>query len=174
MIEKLLRKDILVKVAAIVLALLMWAQVADVKNPITNKQITVDVRLEAPSGRTATLTGQDKVTVTLEGRSRALAQITPERQAALAATADLSKAVLGRTSNVPVSFTSPFAGVQVIGMTPNTVAVSLDALSEKEVAVNITTRGVPNQDFEALKPSLPLPTVTVSGPRTKLDRKSVV
>lgn len=176
MIEKILKKmlerDILVKTAAVLLALLTWATVYSENNPMISKQYVVAVKAEVPSGKTADLKGADKVTVTLRGRTRVLAQITPEKLAALSAVADGSVATQGRISNVPVSFVPPF-GLELLDVTPNTVPVLVDTPMDKQVGINIITRGLPNQDYEADKPVTSVATVKVSGPSSQLDKVQV-
>ena len=174
MIEKIFQKDLFVKVAAVILALFMWTQAASDKNPLEPRVVNVEVKIENPPGKIATMIGQSRVAVTLEGRARTLAQITPEKLAALTAEVDLSKASVGRVNVLPVSFISPFSGVWVKDVTPKTVTVELNALDDKQVAVSVTSRGTPNKEFEADRLVVSVPTVRVSGPKNKLDQVQMV
>jgi len=169
MIEKMLQRDLLVKVTAVVLALLMWVQVIGEKNPLETRTVNLalDLNAQALPGKWVKYTGQAKVAVTLEGRARTLAQINPDK---IKVPVDLSKAGVGQPVTVPVVFTSPAPGVRVVDVTPKTITVDIDVEDKKEVSVSVSVRGVPNEDFEAETPVLPAATVMVSGPKKKLDQ----
>jgi YbbR domain-containing protein len=169
MIERMLQRDLLVKVAAVILALLMWVTAINDKNPLESKPFTLEIKVEVAPGRVVTSQDPARVQVTFEGRTSSFSQIRPDE---LKVTVDVTK--YGATSViVPISFVSPYAGVQVTNISPKQVVVGLDDRASKEVGVTVVTRGMPNEDYEADKPLLTVPTALVVGAKRKVDQVQV-
>jgi YbbR domain-containing protein len=169
MIEKILQRDMLVKVAAFVLALLMWVTALNDKNPLGSKTFTVELKFEAAAGRVITSTDVARAQVTFEGRETGLSQIKPDELKILV---DVSK-YSASSVTVPIIFASPYPGLEVTNVSPRQVTVGLDDSARKEVGVAVATRGVPNEDYDAEKPVAGVSAVVVTGPKKKVDQVQV-
>ncbi len=165
MIERILQRDLLVKVAAVVLALLMWVNAIDVKNPLQRKPFDFELKVEAASGRVIMSADAVRVQITFEGRSSSFSQVKPDE---LKIPVDVTK-YSANSVTVPIAFTSPYAGLKVVNISPRQVTVGLDDKASKEVGVTLATRGSPNEDYEADKPVAGVNTVTVAGAKKKVD-----
>ncbi|MGE5579904.1 MAG: YbbR-like domain-containing protein [Bacillota bacterium] len=170
MIEKLLQKDVLVKVAAVIIALIVWLYVLETENPSQTADVTVDVPIQAPVGKILTSLPSIRVTVTFEGRIRDLERIDPKQ---VVIPLDISDAPAGQTV-VPLEYVSPFPRVKVKDISPNMVTVTLAMEETKEVGVDVTVRGTPNKEYDAQRPTYSQATVNVTGPKSNVDRVQFV
>ncbi|HOV65881.1 MAG TPA: CdaR family protein, partial [Bacillota bacterium] len=76
MIKAAMSKDLTAKIIAIILAVVVWAQVFNDKNPIERRTFVLDVvPAMVQDGMMIVSTKPDKVTVTLEGRARTLDEL---------------------------------------------------------------------------------------------------
>jgi len=166
MIEKVLTKDLLAKSAALILALIVWVQVFNDKNPLERKVLSLDVELKDYSDDKVIMSvNPQKVNVTMEGRARTLAEIDRDE---LRAVADLSEVGVG-SSTVPLNIEPPH-GVKVIDISPRNITVDLDVLHSKTVAVVVEAQGYPNEDFRKGAPSIVPESVEVKGPKRLVDK----
>jgi len=166
MIEKVLAKDALSRAFAVVLALVVWVQVINDKNPLERKVFTFDVEVaNLSSDKVLMSVSPAKVSVTLEGRATTLSRLEHER---VKTVADLSKAGTGQTI-VPLSFEVPY-GVRVVELEPKAVVVDLDLKSSSTVPVNVEARGEPNEDFQKGTPLVSPQTIEVRGPSRLVNR----
>ena len=170
MIEKMLQKDLLVKVAAVILALLIWATVIGIENPVVSKQFSVDLKIEAPEGKILETPNTMRVAITLEGRTHSLEQIKTED---IKVSLDISKAPAGM-STFPIEYVSPYAGVGLLDINPSMVSITLAARESKEVGIAVTVRGTPNKEFTAEKPTYTATTARVIGPKGNVERVQIV
>lgn len=173
MIERILKKDLLVKIAAVVLALLVWAWVYSMANPVSSKQFTVDLKIEAPDGMILTQpkpTTPTRVVITLEGRTHGLAQIKAED---IKVPIDTSKSPAGQ-STISIEYASPFAGVSVLDINPEMITINLEPLDNKVVGIDVDVRGTPNNEFSADKPTYAATTAKVTGPKSNVERVQIV
>jgi len=170
MIEKMLQKDVFVKIAALVIALIVWGYVLDQVNPMQTTDITVEVPIEAPPGKILTSLPSARVTITFEGRLRDLQRIHHDQ---VVIPLDISNAPPGQ-SMIPVEYVSPFRGVKVKDINPRLIAVTLAMEETKEVGVDVTVRGTPNKEYDAQRPTYSQATVSVTGPKSNVDRVQFV
>lgn len=160
MIEKALARDGLSKVFAVILAIVVWIQVINDKNPLERKDFTIDVQVQnLAQGQVVIGVNPAKVTVTLEGRLTTISRIDPDK---LKAVADLS-AKSPDSNQVPLRFEPP-NGVKLIAINPDQVTVDVDVQSTASVPCNIEIKGLPSEDFQNGAPVVTPATVTVRGP----------
>jgi YbbR domain-containing protein len=164
MIEGLKTKDLFAKIAAIVLALLVWVQVINEQNPMQTRSLNLSLEFMVPSDRVVMSASADRVQVTLEGRANTLNSISPEE---FTIPIDLSQVGLGEQS-VSVTFEPP-EGVHIVDVNPSSVMVDTDIIETRTVSVSIHTRGVPHEDYEVGRPSTSDETVKVMGPKRQVD-----
>lgn len=169
MIERMLQKDVLVKVTAVALALLVWHTAVSEKNPLGRLPVSVEIEVQAAPSRIVTSQDPPTAQVTFEGRDSNLAQVKPEE---LKITVDATECATSSIT-IPIGFVSPYPGVKVVNVNPKQVIVGMDDLVTKEVGVAVATRGTPNEEYEAEKPVPTVPTVIVSGPKKKVDQVQI-
>ncbi len=166
MIERIMQKDLLMKIAALVIALVAWSQVMLTENPFETKVINVNLVAQVSPDMVLTQSLPARVALTLEGRRRTLAAVNPEDEVV---SIDLTKLPAG-TTTVPIEHVSPNAGVTVIDVNPPTITVPLMPQEDKVVAVDVRVKGTPNKEFTADKPVFSVQTVKVTGPRSNVER----
>ncbi|MGI6643923.1 MAG: YbbR-like domain-containing protein [Bacillota bacterium] len=167
MIDRVLSRDTVAKWVAVIMAVLMWFQVAADKNPIETRIVNFDLVMNQPAGKVIVSANPPKVAVTLQGRASTLARLDSQQ---IKIEPDLSGVPVGSLVQVPVTFDPPISGIRVLDVNPNTATVELDSLRSKEVAVHIEMRGVPNEEYEAGEPQLKTESVRVNGPSKRVDR----
>ena len=114
MIEKVINRDLLVKGAAVILALLVWVVVINDKNPLERRTLTIEVApVELSPGQQLLSIMPEVISVTLEGRSRNLSLVESGK---VAAQIDMSGLAAARACPVEINIPS---GVKVIDINPN-------------------------------------------------------
>lgn len=165
MIERLTSRDIIAKSISVVLALVVWLQVYNDQNPVQRKTVAIDVvTVNVPEGREIVSIEPAKVNVTFEGRAKSVAQINISK---LKAKIDLSKTKVGQ--NVLPVLVDPLQSVNVVEISPQSVTVDIDTIVSKDVPVILQVRGAPHEDYTAGKPTVVPETVSVRGPKRRVD-----
>ncbi|MBP8614015.1 MAG: hypothetical protein KBI40_04070 [Firmicutes bacterium] len=166
MIKAAMSKDLTAKIIAIILAVVVWAQVFNDKNPIERRTLVLDVvPAMVEDGMMIVSTKPDKVTVTLEGRARTLDELDEKK---LKVEVDLSSVEPGSFSANP-HVDVPY-GVKVVEINPGTVTFELDVMSSAEVGVVVEVQGSPGEDYEKGIPMPSVGTVTVKGAKRFVDK----
>lgn len=158
--DRLLDNDLAAKLVSVLLAVILWLQVArDV--PETQRSIPgVPVQVRGlPPGLEAVEISPATVTVVARGRGRFFSDLTEED---FVAQVDLSGARAGRGAYRVDRVTVP-KGVTLVGFAPEEVTVTLEPVVEKEVPVRVRLEGEPAGGFEAGKPEVVPATVVVRG-----------
>lgn len=144
--DRLLENDLAVKLVSVLLALILWLQVARAVPETQRSLAGVPVQLRnAPPGLEAVAVSPAVVTVTIRGRGRAFAALT---ESDLVAQVDLAGARAGRFSYRVDRVTVP-RGVTLVGVAPEEVQVTLEAVAEREVPVRLRVTGRPAAGYEA-------------------------
>jgi YbbR domain-containing protein len=170
MIQKVLSKDITPKIVAVILALIVWVQVFNDKNPLERRNFTIDIVPKmVQDGTMIVSTNPQKVNVTFEGRARTLDEMSKDN---LKAEADLSQIEAGSfTAEITVD---PPYGVRVVEINPKTAVFEVDVMASASVGVAVEINGVPDEDFEKGTPVPSVGTVSITGPGRLVDRVKYV
>ncbi len=158
--DRLLENDLAVKLVSVLLAVILWLQVAR-EVPETQRSIPgvpVEVR-NLPPGLEAVAVSPATVTVVARGRGRSFVSLTEED---FVAQVDLSGARAGRAAYRVDRVTVP-KGVTLVGFSPEEVMVTLEEVAEKEVPVRVRIAGEPAGGFEAGTPAVVPALVVVRG-----------
>ncbi len=170
MIQKAMTKDYAPKIVALILALIVWVQVFNDKNPLERRIFSVEVvPREVQDEIIIVSTDPPKVNVTFEGRARTLDEIDKD---GLKAVANLSGAGEG-TFTAELSVVAPY-GSKIIEINPKTVNFEVDVMSSASVGVAIQTQGAPHEDFERGEPVPSAGSIKVTGPKRLVDRVKYV
>ncbi len=171
MIEKALSKDMVAKWAALILALIMWFQVASDKNPIETRIVNFDLVMNPPADVVVVSASPPKIAVTLQGRASALSRVDSRQ---MKIEPDLSGVPIGDMVQVPITVDPPVSGLKVLDVNPVMATIELDSVRSKEIGVSIRPVGTPNEEFEAGKPEFLPESVSVTGPGNRVDKVAYV
>lgn len=132
--QELLKKDLLFKIAAVFLALLLWFYVTNLQNPILEKTIT-GVQVNYGGLQEGLVLGErtQTVEVKVRGPHSAVNLLTAKD---IKVNADLSKVQLGESS-LPVDQVTVPTGVEVLATKPQSFHIYVDAIKEKQVPVKV-------------------------------------
>lgn len=158
-----LRKNLFVKITALVVAFGLWAWVNGQDDVIKTMQVPIDLsglpeNLEIVSGPL------EQITLRLSGPEIALRSLLPER---VRIAVNLADRPLSRGANtIPLvgEQVSVPAGVRVDLMTPNVLELRLEPKATREVPVSPEVRGEPAAGFEIAGTVVQPPRVVIEGP----------
>ena len=155
------------KLLSLVLALLLWMAVAG--EEIVERGLRVPLELQQfPAGLELQAEPPAAVDVRVRGASAALSRVGPGD---VVAVVDLRGAQSGRRlfHLTPDQVRAPF-GVDVVQVSPATVALSFEASATKKVEVTASIEGKPAPGYVIGKTSIDPSTVEVVGPETEVKR----
>ncbi|HKM40109.1 MAG TPA: CdaR family protein [bacterium] len=160
-----LQKDGVVRVVALMLAFVMWLFVINENNPQDTRTISVLPELrQLPAGMV--LAEEVKpVSVRLRGRHNDLQAVAASE---IDLYLDLSAAEEGE-KDYPVQVTALPDNLQLVYLNPREVTVGLEAITQKELPVELVQRGNPTTGYAAGEPALSPVQVLLEGPRSRVD-----
>lgn len=163
--SSMIRHNLLAKILALVVAIVMWIFVMNDQNPIINSTVTVPVRLvNIPENH---LVMQEESDVKLKVRaSRSL--LASYNVDDFDAYVDLHRAVEGE--NILKINTIVPSGFELLDMSDETLKVVLDQVVERYVDVDVTTTGTVAQNMVLDKIEPDMNKVMISGPRSVVDK----
>lgn len=159
--DKLLDKDITIKILAVFLAIILWArvqvEVGSQDRIVRFEGLPVTVR-NVPDDVAVVSLVPPKVNITVRGQPGLMDQVNRD---SFEASVNLAGAEAGQAEFF-VGVTVP-RGVQLVRIDPDVVAVHLAPIQEKEIPVEIQVEGKPQQGFIAGQPVVNPPTVRARG-----------
>lgn len=166
--DRLLRRDGVLQVVAVLLALVLWVQAAAERNP--EGQFTFDAvpveTAQVPSGLVVSGNPRPaKVNLTIRCRRRVFERLAGDSFTVIAS---LQGGQAG-TYDYPVEVTLP-EGVELVEISPAAVSVTLDRQASAEVPVGWRLTGVLPEGHSAGEVSVTPELVTVSGPAGSVSR----
>lgn len=150
---------------SLLLAFALWLYVSNEQNPIREKALTIRLEQTGLEQDHVIMAGMPQsVTVKVQGTRNQLTNLAP---------ADFKAVVnipAGKTGELalPVQVNTP-NGLRINQVTPEVVNLSIDRITEKEVAVAISLRGAPGQGFIALAPFYQPDIVVARGPSRAIE-----
>lgn len=163
-VRKIFLEDWGLKLTALAITLGLWFAVTGLRSP-TTRRLTVPLNLNPSSNAQITNDPLTAVELEISGDKHDLDQIKP---GALMATVDLTDRSSGEQivtlspDTVFVSFLPQ--GVKVVDVAPGRIAVTLEAVDEKEMEVKIVTKGAPAAGYEVYSALAQPPSIRVRGP----------
>lgn len=161
--HELIRKDLVYKITAVFLALLLWFYVTSLQNPTTEKSVTVPVAYNGLKEGLITGNKTPSVDVRIKGPRSV---INPLAAKDITAWVDLSQAKIGEHS-FPVQLTLP-AGVELVNYTSN-VSLLIDAILEKQLPILVKTVNEVAQGYSSFEPVLTPSRVVIRGAQQLLE-----
>lgn len=167
-IKQILRKiffeDWLVKLVALGVTLALWLGVTGLSTPTTTRLSGIPLSLRFTSDTEVTNTPITEIDVIISGDNRKIAQINKNE---LLASVDLTGVPPGdrviQLTGDNVRLELPL-GVRLDEITPNRMAVRLEAVEEKDVTVRVEVTGKPSEGFEVYSESSNPVKVRIRGP----------
>jgi YbbR domain-containing protein len=162
-------------ILAFALSVAVWITAVTASDPVEERiyprQVPVDIIGQDP-GLVITSETPQPVSITLSAPVSIWDRISNE-QIPIRAEADLSGLKAG-TYNVDIQIQVGIRPAQVISHTPQSFTVVLEELTTHTLPIQLNRRGDPAIGFQADAPNLSVPQVTVSGPKSLVDRASQV
>ena len=164
-IQSIFRHNLPAKILALLGAVVLWFFVMNDQNPSVNSTFTVPVyTINGPDGYTVKLNPRD-VTVKVKAPRASFTATKPDD---FKAYVDLEDAVEG-TNKLKVRTVVP-QGFEVVDISDEIIEVTMEALVEKQLAVNVQVTGNTGA-HSALDKIIPeKDSVKVTGPRTNVER----
>ncbi len=158
-------KNPLLKIISLLLAVVLWAFVKGRSG--TEVSLTVPLELEAvPANLVVTHVSDESINVRLVGPISQLSRLSEQH---VRAKLDLSQAKAGvNTFELRSRDLTLAKGVKVIQMSPSSVRVELDRVTERVVAVKAQVRGEPAPGYRIGSVFVNPPFVSVVGGRSQL------
>lgn len=165
MMYEMLRKNIPYKLLAIVLAILLWFYVTNLKNPTIEKPLTVPVSYYNLREGLVLENLPEDVEVRVRGPHSIVNFLTSKD---IKVSVDLAKAKLGEDDYF-VEVVLP-SGAELVLTKPASVRLSIDEIQEKQLPIKVVTTGTVASGYSSFEPVLEPSTVLVKGARRLLEK----
>lgn len=162
--RELFKRNVVFKVTAVLLSILLWFYVTNLQNPTIDKTLAVPVFYLGLQEGLVTGDKPQLIDVKVKG-SRSV--LNPLLAKDIKATVDLAQAKTGE-GNFPVQVTLP-TGVELVGIKPASVQLSIDSIQEKQLGINVKIENTVAQGYSSFEPVLTPSRVVVRGPLTVLE-----
>jgi len=164
-LRDIVQHNLLVKICALVIAILLWLYVMNDQNPAIEGSYSIPVSMaDAPDGYRMHASAE---TVTIRVRAPRSAFVAADR-GDFHAKLNFADYAEG-DKNYPVETTIPY-GFELISTSPDKITVSLDRIVQKSFKVDVMTSGTPASGVAVDKISQTVAAATVEGPRSEVDR----
>ena len=163
-LRNMVQHNLLVKLSALAVAVALWLYVMNDQNPSIDGGYTIPVTIEGVPEGYRVQTAGDMVHIRVRG-PRFLFVSTDRSD--FHASVNLSDFVEGEKM-YPVNVSVPI-GLELTGITPDKIAVTLDSVAQKKFDVALTVGGAPATGVMVDGVEQMFDTVTVEGPRTALE-----
>lgn len=161
-----LKKDLIYKIAALFLAILLWFFVTNLKNPVDERTISVPLSYHGLKEGLVIGEKPDHLDVRLRGIRSLLNPLTEKD---IKATVDLSEAKLGESSYL-VNVTTP-PGIELVQIKQGyTVLLKVDAILMRQLAIQVEVLGSVADGYSSYDPVVTPSTIVVRGAKQILDR----
>lgn len=157
--------DTMLKVVALVCALLLWFYAEAQENPSKERQLTVPVQYINLAEGYVIEHAESSVQVVVKGNETDIMSL---RSDDFAAVVDLTGAAVGSMS-YPVQVTGTAVNERFT-FTPDKLTVVIDQIQQKDVPVQLRTEGVPAQYYELKHTEIQPEVVTIRGKSTILNQ----
>ena len=150
--------DTILKVIALICALMLWFYAEAQENPSKERQLTVPIQYVNAAADLVVENAPQSIQVTIKGNETNIMSL---RSDDFTAVVDLSNAMIG-SGTYPVQVTTS-AVTERFTYTPDKVSVSVDQITQKEVPVQLRTEGSLAQQYEVQHIDLQPNTVVIKG-----------
>lgn len=160
-----LKKDWVYKIAALLLAILLWFYVTNLQNPTTENTINVPISYNGLKEGLIIVEQVDNIDVKVRG---AYSVITTIKEKDIKATVDLSQAELGQDT-FPIDLALP-AGVELVQIIQgSSIPLQVDAVLMRQLAIEVQTVNSVALGYSSYIPEISPSRVVVRGAQQQLD-----
>ncbi len=166
LLKRIFLDDWLIKCVAMVITVALWLGVTGLRAPTTERLRNIALRPRVSDQIEVTSISAQEVDLLVTGDRRKIEQI---KQDGLLVFLDLTDVQSGDRSvqltpeNVAVELPT---GVRLEELQPNKIAVKLERVEEKAIAIKVETEGAVADNFEIYSQTISPPTVLVRGPES--------
>lgn len=162
---ELLKKDWVYKIAALLLAILLWFYVNNLQNPATEKTINVPLVYNGLEEGLVVVQRVENIDVKVKG---SYSVVTPLKAKDIKASVDLSQAKLGQDT-FPIDLALP-AGVELVQIQQGSgIKLQVDAVAMKQLAIEVQTKNSVALGYSSYIPEISPSRVVVRGAQQLLD-----
>jgi YbbR domain-containing protein len=173
-LKKIFLEDWVMKLVALAITLALWLGVTGLSTPTTQRLTSVSLTLRFSNNIEVTNSPIQEVDLVVTGDKRKLAQIKKED---LVVSMDISDVLPGdRVINLTpetVAVSLP-TGVKLDEIQPSRIAVRIESVEEKEIAVKAETMGELPEGYEVYSETIAPPKIRVRGPANFIRSLSFV
>ena len=171
---KIIKKDLPIKLTAVLLAILLWFIVLNINNPYKEKSAFVELDVKNENvllEKNIYLVNKNyrkTVEVIVRGRQDIVDSINP---ADFSAVLDFSK--VKSVNDKSIDIDGPYYAkndkqITVVGMNPKTIALELENIAKADYVVNLELKGTPKASYKVISAKTEPEVVTIQ------DRESIV
>lgn len=167
LIERLLSRDINVKILAALLAFSLWLYVASEENPEATQIVpAIDVvpRNVPEDLAVVSMDPSPRVSVTVRSRPSVLADFDPDSVQATVDLAEVTAGIHARIVRVQVP-----EGIHVVSVEPSELVVALETMMARELDVEVSLEGNPQPGVDIGEPLVFPSVVRLTGAATKVE-----
>lgn len=175
--DRLINKDITIKILSVMLALLLWFYVITEQNPELTKDITIPVRvinivfLEKSNMVLANDIESSKLTLRIKGKSNVLDKLN---ETTVDAIADLEGHRLKGDNYVKINVNGIPEGVDILWKSAESLKVVLEEKISVQKSVQVNIMGNPSHGLAAMAPVVVPNDVVITGAESQINKiKSV-
>lgn len=158
------KNNLIYKVIAVLLALLLWLYVTADKNPPIEKSLNLSINYENLSEDLTITSKNENVAIKIKGDEKVISSLGLKD---FKASVDLSKAKIGE-QELTVLISNPL-GIEITEIYPKEVHVNIDKIAEKQVPVEVALLGQTAHGYSSFKASVKPSQVVIRGPSSILD-----
>jgi len=162
--QKIGGKNIVPKLVAVIMAIVLWLYVSNEQNPPVEASLTVPIELRNVASSLVVVDAPDSVKIKVRGSRSAITELQAEGTKFFLDMRDYDE---GR-HNVKVYAQLP-AGLELLEISPEKVPVTLDAVISRKLPVDIHLTGTAAAGTSVAKVVANPEQVTIDGPRSLVD-----
>lgn len=161
--QEILNRNIVYKISAMLLAVLLWFYVTNVQNPATDKNMQVAVAYNGLEDGLIISEGQESVNIKVKGRRSVITTLVPED---IKAAVDLQEAQVGK-KEYRVEISLPL-GIELVSIESYSVLLTIDVIQEKQLPIKVKSVNTVAQGYSSFESVLTPSQVVVRGPQKML------
>ncbi|MGI6224940.1 MAG: YbbR-like domain-containing protein [Peptococcales bacterium] len=156
--------NLIYKVIAILLAILLWLYVTADQNPPLEKTLNLNINYENLREDLTLISKSDSVNVKIRGDSKLINSLGLKD---FGASVDLSQVKMGEQT-LPVKINNAL-GVEIVDISPKEVLVNVDKIAERQIPVQVALLGQTAHGYSSFKATIKPSQVVIRGPQNILD-----
>ncbi|SMB89562.1 YbbR domain-containing protein [Desulfonispora thiosulfatigenes DSM 11270] len=158
------KQNMLPKVIAILIALLLWFYINGDQNPPIQKSINVDINYEDLSEDLIVTNEIKEIKLKIKGDEKVINNLSMRDFSAIIG---LKDAQIGE-QELKIDVRAPI-GIEIVDVNPSKVNVNIDKMAEKQVPVRVSLLGNTAKGYSSFKPTVKPSHVVLKGPKKLIN-----